>query len=193
MLRCPCGKDSTHQFIRKDGLTQNYHFDGTPPCETAGRPLGFKNGLFVFSNKSKLRGYADDFEGCPICKSKNLTPHRYDERFVYEGRKLSVTVTEHECLDCTYKWYQKDPEESKKKVIADAISRPRAHKRRLNNYGRRKMKSILFKEDSRCVSCGSYDDLTIDHIIPLSKGGSNGPDNLQILCDNCNNRKGDTI
>ena len=41
-----------------------------------------------------------------------------------------------------------------------------------------------------CLHCGSGDDLTIDHIVPWSVGGSDEMDNLQTLCRPCNARKG---
>ena len=40
-----------------------------------------------------------------------------------------------------------------------------------------------------CVRCGKPAD-TIDHIIPLSKGGTNDIDNLQPMCWKCNKAKG---
>ena len=44
-----------------------------------------------------------------------------------------------------------------------------------------------------CLSCGSYDKLTPDHIIPLSRGGSNCISNIQPLCRSCNCSKGASI
>ncbi len=35
--------------------------------------------------------------------------------------------------------------------------------------------------------------LTIDHILPLSKGGKNGLYNLQVCCNFCNHSKGNRI
>lgn len=45
----------------------------------------------------------------------------------------------------------------------------------------------------KCLVCGTRDDLTVDHVVPLSRGGSNGVSNLQPLCGPCNSRKGRRI
>jgi hypothetical protein len=46
--------------------------------------------------------------------------------------------------------------------------------------------------DKPCVICGKPSD-TIDHIKPLSKGGTNDLNNLQPLCHWCNSKKADRI
>jgi len=52
---------------------------------------------------------------------------------------------------------------------------------------------VLARDGYQCVYCGGTDDLTIDHIFTFSRGGSNTPDNLQVLCRSCNSSKGDSI
>ncbi|MFI5419211.1 MAG: HNH endonuclease [Candidatus Lutacidiplasmatales archaeon] len=42
-----------------------------------------------------------------------------------------------------------------------------------------------------CGICGSYQKLTTDHIIPRSKGGTDDPTNLRILCLSCNSIRRD--
>ena len=44
-----------------------------------------------------------------------------------------------------------------------------------------------------CGQCGSQHHLQIDHIWPVSRGGTNDPDNLQVLCRSCNASKGASV
>jgi len=50
----------------------------------------------------------------------------------------------------------------------------------------------IFKRDEfKCGYCSSPKNLTLDHIIPKSKGGKNNWENLITCCFSCNAKKGD--
>lgn len=51
--------------------------------------------------------------------------------------------------------------------------------------------AVLARDNNRCVRCGSDKNLQMDHILAVSKGGSNEPDNLRTLCRSCNSSKRD--
>jgi 5-methylcytosine-specific restriction endonuclease McrA len=57
----------------------------------------------------------------------------------------------------------------------------------------KEVRKYVFQRDKyQCQSCGMREEetnLTIDHIIPLSRGGQNDISNLQTLCLKCNQRK----
>lgn len=53
-------------------------------------------------------------------------------------------------------------------------------------------KNILNRDQHKCAYCGRGDiTLTIDHIIPKSRGGQDVWENLVAACVRCNNSKGD--
>ena len=53
------------------------------------------------------------------------------------------------------------------------------------------IRKLIFERDFyRCINCGTHKTLSIDHIVPVSKGGGNEIKNLQTLCTTCNSSKG---
>lgn len=59
-------------------------------------------------------------------------------------------------------------------------------------------RTMLKRTDGKCARCGKElhvgnKDCTVEHIIPLSKGGKNEPTNLICMCKSCNLEKGNDI
>lgn len=57
-------------------------------------------------------------------------------------------------------------------------------------------KNIILRDHNMCQYCGRVFapvDLTLDHIVPRSRGGDSTWDNLVTSCRSCNNRKGDRL
>ncbi len=53
-------------------------------------------------------------------------------------------------------------------------------------------KNILRRDSHRCQYCGRSDvTLTVDHVLPKARGGTDTWENLVCACVHCNNRKGD--
>lgn len=56
-------------------------------------------------------------------------------------------------------------------------------------------KQLINKQGAYCALCGKpltrMEDITLDHIIPLSKGGTTIIDNCQLACLECNQKKAD--
>lgn len=55
-------------------------------------------------------------------------------------------------------------------------------------------KNILLRDRNTCQFCGDAlpaSELTLDHVVPRSRGGRSSWENLVACCYGCNNRKGD--
>lgn len=69
-------------------------------------------------------------------------------------------------------------------------------KKKRKTYSREERKIIYNKSNGRCELCGqrlSLENMTLDHIIPLSMGGKDDMENLQATCLACNQFKSNIL
>lgn len=50
--------------------------------------------------------------------------------------------------------------------------------------------NVFKRDEKRCQYCGEKGELTLDHVVPRSKGGPSNWANLITACRPCNSRKG---
>ena len=62
-----------------------------------------------------------------------------------------------------------------------------AHRRKITR------RAVFARDSWTCQYCGSRSNLTVDHVIPRSKGGTSSWDNIVASCAPCNRRKGDRL
>lgn len=69
------------------------------------------------------------------------------------------------------------------------VSETRVRRKPRPRVSAAKRAAVYTRDGHACLRCGSHRNLTIDHVVPLSRGGTNQIDNLQTLCGGCNGMK----
>lgn len=145
----------------------------------------------IFLNITRQRGNADmeqHFIFLEEVLNQYLTnPDNAEYEHILSLRKLLVNYLE-QCDRSlkTINSIQKDSKCSKQKQQHKIRERSK-----ITNAIRYK---ILKRDEFHCVLCGAIGkttELVIDHIVPLSKGGTSDMNNLRTLCYECNVGKGD--
>ena len=110
----------------------------------------------------------------------------------YDKSKGSRDGYRNKCKACRATYYrdryQSDHERSK------VVAKVKAHKRRKHyTYGdftAADWDRLVEAYGPVCMKCGSKDNLSLDHVVPLSLYGEHSIKNAQILCLDCNKQKG---
>jgi 5-methylcytosine-specific restriction endonuclease McrA len=89
--------------------------------------------------------------------------------------------------EATKKYYQANPE------VKRAGERKRKAKKHDNpafDISTKELKKLYARP---CSYCGSFEEITLDHVVPISKGGTHGVSNLVPACGPCNSSKGQKL
>jgi 5-methylcytosine-specific restriction endonuclease McrA len=121
-----------------------------------------------------------------FCSMKCYSDYRKTKLPLNEQHAYKGIRKENESKQIYHKRYCKNNPESISHLKA------RRYAKEKNAKGSHTLKQWNDLKDSYgniCVFCGSNEKLTKDHIIPLSKGGSDYIENIQPLCRSCNSKK----
>jgi len=131
----------------------------------------------LFNKDKKIRSGLRSI--CKECSKDSVRELRKN----IEYRKRQVIWNE--------KWRKNNPE----KVLAIRVRSENKRRTLLassGNYTNDEWEEKKIEFNYQCAICGIHDSvkkLTVDHIIPISKYGSNEIKNIQPLCINCNSQK----
>lgn len=119
---------------------------------------------------------------------------RYENNKEYtleQNKKWRAAHLEQHREQCR-EWAKSNPE-----AMRAIVSRRRAKRLEVGgSYSKKDIQNMYAAQGGKCLGCKcdmSESGYHVDHVYPLSKGGSNNPDNLQLLCPTCNRSKADKL
>ena len=86
-----------------------------------------------------------------------------------------------------------DEDVTKKSGIYEYLLTGEEKKLSIRAFDRRDALAVYEKQNHKCAICGKefeFEQMHADHITPWSKGGKTTPENCQMLCRDCNLKKG---
>jgi hypothetical protein len=128
-------------------------------------------------------------------KQTNKT-QKIEEAKIYHSCNLAMQK-KFECRRKCHGYYPYDTDDNTCEVSSygkekrNQANRSQPNQRR--TFTREEKMFVYNKANGRCQLCGkqlNINKISVDHIIPLAKGGLNDLDNLQLACSSCNEFKG---
>lgn len=108
-------------------------------------------------------------------------PERFRERYerwVSENPERSRSIKR--------RWAKAHPEAA---VLAQQRRRARLAALEVNDLTAEQWEAIKAAASGRCTYCGKKRKLTMDHVVPISRGGGHTASNIVAACRSCNSSK----
>jgi 5-methylcytosine-specific restriction endonuclease McrA len=88
------------------------------------------------------------------------------------------------------KWAESNPEKVRQAKANNLRKRRAARHASRGNFTVEEFKELCESYGNKCLACGDTEAaLEADHVVPLTKGGSDNISNIQPLCGSCNRKK----
>ena len=110
--------------------------------------------------------------------------HKHKEE-IKERRRAKRAVDNEKDRERSRQWKLDHPEQVRERKAIDQNNR-RARKNNGGKFTKAEWSAMKNKYDNKCLCCKEEKPLTIDHVTPISRGGTNAADNIQPLCLRCN-------
>ena len=153
-----------------------------------------------YKDKRNKDGYRNDCSEC--CKNRMKKHYNVNSKQKLVYQSVYYRANSQYAIQYAKEWRKNNPEKTKQyhkeyseknKEKEKIRFREKESKRRAlkkNNgvfyISKKELNSML---SSACVICSSIENITIDHIIPISRGGTHGIGNIQPMCLPCNTKK----
>ena len=131
---------------------------------------------------------------CGQCGATIGTDRRRDAKFcsrkcIYDYRTANVDRTEYrqatqkQRSEYTRQWRKKNP------ISTRLSAYRRIYRESTGSITERDWQRALNRANGCCSYCGEKSKLTLDHVVPLSRGGTNTIGNVVPACQSCNSSK----
>lgn len=168
----------------------------TKTCTTCG--LAFPATLDFFHKQQRGKyGLRPTCKSCTIANNKRYdsrTPEQireYQRQYAHTQRRRETQLAWRQANpDRWYSYYAKWAKNNPHATRAQRHVRRARLRGATGVFAAEDVARLLVEQCSCCYLCGAMmAAYTVDHIVPLSRGGSNGPENIALACFSCNSRK----
>jgi 5-methylcytosine-specific restriction endonuclease McrA len=177
-----CGefKEYSEYHARKKGSKDGYRNDCKSCRLSIEKERYWKDRDRRVSQQSK---YNHDHK--EIISSKARNKRKQFPELIRSQEKKRYLKHRRKRIDFQIEYQRKNPEK-----VAIVQAKRRAWKMNSpGSFSLEEWKNLCELYGNRCLACHEEKLLTIDHVIPLSRGGTNTIDNIQPLCRSCNCQK----